>query len=123
MVPDFISQAPRPYILPSLMTGEKGGVSHMSRGPAGTTSSLDAIRAAGFRPAARIHFQSVIEEESTGVGALSTEAQWNDRARSDHHFKSITHPINFNPGIIEGGDWASSVPAWCDVDCRIAILP
>ena len=35
----------------------------------------------------------------------------------------MTHPINFNPGIIKGGDWASSVPAWCDVDCRIAILP
>jgi acetylornithine deacetylase len=35
----------------------------------------------------------------------------------------MTHPINFNPGIIRGGDWASSVPAWCDVDCRIAILP
>ncbi len=39
------------------------------------------------------------------------------------HFKALTHPINFNPGIIQGGDWASSVPAWCDVDCRIAILP
>jgi hypothetical protein len=38
MVPDFMSQAPRPYILPSLMTGENGGVSHMSSGPAGTTS-------------------------------------------------------------------------------------
>ncbi len=33
------------------------------------------------------------------------------------------HPINFNPGIIKGGDWASSVPAWCDVDCRLAVLP
>ena len=47
-----------------------------------------------------------------------------ERARqSDRHFKAVTHPINFNPGIIKGGDWASSVPAWCDVDCRIAILP
>jgi acetylornithine deacetylase len=47
-----------------------------------------------------------------------------ERARqSDLHFKAMTHPINFNPGIIKGGDWASSVPAWCDVDCRIAILP
>src|SRR5207253_9883756 len=51
------------------------------------------------------------------------EAEWNERARSDRHFKTVTHPINFNPGIIKGGDWASSVPAWCDVDCRIAILP
>ena len=37
--------------------------------------------------------------------------------------RRLTHPINFNPGIIKGGDWASSVPAWCDVDCRIAVLP
>ena len=36
---------------------------------------------------------------------------------------SCNHPINFNPGIIKGGDWASSVPAWCDVDCRIGVLP
>jgi acetylornithine deacetylase len=138
-------------------------------------------------PTGRIHVQSVIEEESTGVGALSTlqrgyradacfipeptggkmvraqvgviwfrlkvhghpvhvfeagagsnaitaayhliqaveklEAEWNERARRDPHFKGLTHPINFNAGIIKGGDWASSVPAWCDVDCRIAILP
>ena len=51
------------------------------------------------------------------------EAEWNERAKADHHFKAVTHPINFNPGIIKGGDWASSVPAWCDVDCRIAVLP
>ena len=38
MVPDFMSQAPRPYILPSFTTGENGGVSHMSSGPVGTTS-------------------------------------------------------------------------------------
>jgi acetylornithine deacetylase len=51
------------------------------------------------------------------------ERDWNERAKSDRHFKTLTHPINFNPGIIKGGDWASSVPAWCDVDCRIAVLP
>jgi acetylornithine deacetylase len=31
--------------------------------------------------------------------------------------------IKFNPGIIRGGDWASSTPAWCEVDCRIGLLP
>jgi acetylornithine deacetylase len=51
------------------------------------------------------------------------ETAWNQRAANDRHFGALTHPINFNPGIIRGGDWASSVPAWCDVDCRIAILP
>ncbi|CAL77173.1 putative peptidase M20 family protein; putative Acetylornithine deacetylase [Bradyrhizobium sp. ORS 278] len=163
------------------------GACDMKSGTIGALYALDAIKAAGYTPTARIHLQSVIEEESTGVGALSTlqrgyradacfipeptggkmvrsqvgviwfrikvrgfpahvfeagiganaiqatyhlihaleklEADWNERAKSDRHFKTLDHPINFNPGIIKGGDWASSVPAWCDVDCRIAILP
>src|SRR5437763_1854738 len=163
------------------------GACDMKSGTIGALYALDAIKAAGLKPTARIHFQSVIEEESTGVGALSTlqrgyradacclreptgetmvrsqvaviwfrlkvrgfpvhvfeagaganaimaayhlihslqklEAEWNERARKDRHFKAVSHPLNFNPGIIKGGDWASSVPAWCDVDCRIAILP
>ncbi|MGJ4928328.1 ArgE/DapE family deacylase [Bradyrhizobium sp. HKCCYLS2038] len=163
------------------------GACDMKSGTIGALYALDAIAAAGFKPTARIHVQSVIEEESTGVGALSTlqrgyradacfipeptsgkmvrsqvgviwfrikvrgfpahvfeagiganaiqatyhlihaleklEADWNERAKTDRHFKTLNHPINFNPGIIKGGDWASSVPAWCDVDCRIAILP
>src|SRR5215475_3013948 len=48
------------------------GACDMKSGTIGALYALDAIRAAGFRPTARIHFQSVIEEESTGVGALST---------------------------------------------------
>ncbi|MGG5886100.1 ArgE/DapE family deacylase [Falsiroseomonas sp. HC035] len=35
----------------------------------------------------------------------------------------VQDPIKFNPGIIRGGDWASSTPAWCEVDCRIGLLP
>lgn len=31
--------------------------------------------------------------------------------------------MKFNPGKIRGGDWASSTPAWCEVDCRIGLLP
>jgi acetylornithine deacetylase len=163
------------------------GACDMKSGTIGALYALDAIKAAGLKPTARIHFQSVIEEESTGVGALSTlqrgyradacfipeptgckmvrsqvgviwfrirvrgfpvhvfeagsganaitaayhliqaleklEGDWNERVKGDQHFKTLDHPINFNPGIIKGGDWASSVPAWCDVDCRIAILP
>jgi acetylornithine deacetylase len=163
------------------------GAADMKSGTIAALYALDAIRTAGLRPAARIHVQSVIEEESTGVGALSTiqrgyradcclipeptseklvraqvgviwfrvkvkgrpahvfeagegsnaikaafdlikalealEARWNARAASDRLFAGVRHPLNFNPGIIRGGDWASSVPAWCDVDCRIAILP
>ena len=47
----------------------------------------------------------------------------NARARSHPWFGRIPNPIKFNPGKIAGGDWASSTPAWCEVDCRIAVLP
>lgn len=163
------------------------GAGDMKSGTVAALFALDAIRAAGFEPAARIHFQSVIEEESTGLGALSTlqrgyradcalipeptdhqliraqvgvlwfklrvrgrpthvayagtgsnaimaaydlihdlrglEKEWNAKAKDNRYFAKMRHPLNFNPGKIAGGDWASSVPAWCDVDCRMGVLP
>lgn len=47
----------------------------------------------------------------------------NVAARSDGWYKDIPSPLKFNPGKIRGGDWASSTPAWCEVDCRIGLLP
>ena len=47
----------------------------------------------------------------------------NERVKRDPWFSRIPNPIKFNPGKIAGGDWASSTPAWCEVDCRIAVLP
>lgn len=47
----------------------------------------------------------------------------NARVKQDPWFSRIPNPIKFNPGKIAGGDWASSTPAWCEVDCRIAVLP
>ncbi|MEW9920431.1 ArgE/DapE family deacylase [Marimonas sp. MJW-29] len=163
------------------------GAGDMKSGTVAALFALDAIRAAGFEPAARVHLQSVIEEESTGLGALSTlqrgyradvavlpepsafkinraqigvlwfklrvrgkpvhvavagdgsnaimasfdllralkklEADWNERAKRHTVYKDVPHPLNLNAGKIVGGDWASSVPAWCDVDCRMGVLP
>lgn len=49
------------------------------------------------------------------------EARWN----ADKHpaFKDVDHPLNFVCSKIEGGDWTSSVPAWCTFDMRIGIYP
>ena len=47
----------------------------------------------------------------------------NERVKRHPWFSRIPNPIKFNPGKIAGGDWASSTPAWCEVDCRIAVLP
>lgn len=163
------------------------GAGDMKSGTVAALFALDALARAGFEPAATVHFQSVIEEESTGLGALSTlqrgyradvavlpepsdfkinraqigvlwfrlrvrgrpvhvsvagegsnaimasydviralqqlEADWNARAAEHPDYSDVPHPLNFNAGKISGGDWASSVPAWCDVDCRMGVLP
>jgi acetylornithine deacetylase len=47
----------------------------------------------------------------------------NEAAKAHPWYGDIESPLKFNPGIIRGGDWASSTPAWCEVDCRIGLLP
>lgn len=163
------------------------GGADMKAGHAANLFALEALRRIGFQPAATVYLQSVLEEESTGNGALMThirgyqadavlipepedeklvrantgviwfqvevrgypvhvremgsganaidamyrvmaalrelEARWNEDKKGREHFENESHPINLNIGRIEGGDWASSVPAWCRIDCRIAIYP
>jgi len=163
------------------------GAADMKAGCASNLFALDALRSLGLQPAATVYLQSVVEEESTGDGALMThlrgykadaalvsepshetltranvgviwfqlevrgvpvhvqrmgsganaidaayrvigdlrlmEAEWNARKESVPHFAHMEKPINLNVGKIAGGDWASSVPSWCKVDCRISILP
>jgi acetylornithine deacetylase len=163
------------------------GGADMKAGHVANIFALDALRRAGVQPAATVYVQSVVEEESTGNGALMThlrgytadavlipepedeklvranvgvlwfevdvrgipvhvrkmgtganaidaayrivgelrrlEAEWNERKAGRAHFDDDAHPINLNIGKIEGGDWASSVPGWCKLSCRIAIYP
>jgi len=54
---------------------------------------------------------------------IAHTARLNEAARGDALYGSVESPIKFNPGIIRGGDWASSTPSWCEVDCRIGLLP
>jgi acetylornithine deacetylase len=51
------------------------------------------------------------------------EKELNDPHIRHPRFRDHPHPINLNVGKIVGGDWASSVPAWCDMDLRIALFP
>ena len=163
------------------------GGADMKAGHAANLAALDALRSIGLEPAGRICLQSVVEEESTGNGALMAhlagyradavlipepedemlvranvgvlwfevevrghpvhvremgsganaidavyrvigalrvlEEKWNADKTGRQHFHDAAHPINLNIGRIEGGDWASSVPAWCKIQCRIAIYP
>lgn len=163
------------------------GAGDMKAGLIAGIYAVDALRGAGFEPASDVYIQSVLEEESTGNGALSTiqrgyraegvlisepsglrftraqvgviwfrlrvvgkaahashasqgnnaiesafavfnelrqlETEWTRRAATEKHFEGVSRPINLNLGKIAGGDWASSVPAWCEMDLRIGLLP
>ncbi len=163
------------------------GGADMKAGHAANFACLDALARLGLQPAATLYLQSVVEEESTGNGALMThlrgytadaalipepedeklvranvgvlwfeievrgepahvrdmgaganaidaawrviadlrrlEAELNARKAGRPHFEDSEHPINLNVGKIEGGDWGSSVPCWCKVQCRLAIYP
>ncbi|MFE5672626.1 ArgE/DapE family deacylase [Agromyces sp. NPDC056523] len=58
------------------------------------------------------------------IGRLrELEQEWNDEKHRHRHFEDLDHPINLNLGKIQGGDWGSSVPAWCEMDLRIALYP
>jgi len=49
------------------------------------------------------------------------EAKWN--AVKHPAFEGIAHPLNLVVSRIEGGDWTSSVPAWCTFDVRLGMYP
>ncbi|MBR0673098.1 ArgE/DapE family deacylase [Neoroseomonas soli] len=76
---------------------------HVARAQEGTNAIMSAI-----------HLIQALTEHTR---------QLNAAAASDPWYAAIPSPIKFNPGIIRGGDWASSTPAWCEVDCRIGLLP
>jgi acetylornithine deacetylase len=51
------------------------GAADMKAGLAAAIFAFDAVRAAGLDPAAAVHIQSVVEEESTGNGTLATSVR------------------------------------------------
>lgn len=58
------------------------------------------------------------------VTALKTlETKWNDPSIVHPLYKEFKHPINFNMGKIQGGEWASSVPASSSFDLRVGFFP
>ncbi|MEB4614606.1 ArgE/DapE family deacylase [Leucobacter sp. M11] len=51
------------------------------------------------------------------------EERWNQEKDQYPYFEDLAHPINLNIGGIQGGDWPSSVPAWCEMRVRVALYP
>lgn len=164
------------------------GASDMKAGIVAYTIAYKALRSVGLEPASPVYFQSVIEEECTGNGALAClvagyradaavitepiaengimtcqmgvlwlaievlgkpvhasvaqtgvgaidftlylfaelkklEDKWNAPSARYRSFAHHNHPVNFNLGKIDGGEWASSVPSACRADVRLGFYP
>jgi acetylornithine deacetylase len=70
----------------------------------------------------------------TGIGAIEfaqhlverlreLETQWNRPDQRHPLYGQHEHPVNFNLGRIEGGEWSSSVSTHCRVDLRLGFYP
>jgi len=73
-------------------------------------------------------------EMETGINAIDgamyvvgelrkLEEQWNSKDICHPVFKQFPHPLNFNLGIINGGEWTSSVPCECAFNLRAGFFP
>jgi acetylornithine deacetylase len=55
------------------------------------------------------------------IKALEAEA---NRPESRHPlYAAVEHPLNYSVGVIQGGDWPSSVPEACTLEVRFACYP
>ena len=54
---------------------------------------------------------------------VGLEERWNAEKAKHPKFEGIERPIVIYVGKIEGGDWTSSVPAWCRFEVRVGTYP
>ncbi|MDZ7601871.1 MAG: ArgE/DapE family deacylase [Hoeflea sp.] len=67
---------------------------------------------------------NAIEAAIPLIAALhAMEHRWNAAERRHGDYAGHSHALNLNIGKIEGGDWTSSVPAWCVFDVRMGLFP
>ena len=51
------------------------------------------------------------------------EERWNRITEDDPHFGDLEHPINLNVGVLQAGEWPSSVPDRCTFSVRVSVPP
>lgn len=67
---------------------------------------------------------NAIEAAFELVGALKQlEARWNQDDLRHASYAGAKHPVNFNLGVIRGGEWPSSVPTECRFQMRVGFFP
>lgn len=54
---------------------------------------------------------------------IALTAEINVEAQEHPWFGHIDDPVKFSLGKIHGGDWLGCVPSWCEIECRLSVLP
>jgi acetylornithine deacetylase len=67
---------------------------------------------------------NAVEKACVVLGAIKAlEAEANQVAARHPLYQAVAHPLNYNVGVIQGGDWPSSVPEACTLEVRLACFP
>ncbi|MEJ2292276.1 MAG: ArgE/DapE family deacylase [Deinococcales bacterium] len=56
-------------------------------------------------------------------GIRAMEAAANEPAARHPAYEGVAHPLNYNVGVVRGGDWPSSVPSECTLEVRFSAYP
>jgi len=56
-----------------------------------------------------------------GIRAMESAA--NGSGDRPGAYREVVHPLNYNVGVVEGGDWPSSVPSECTLEVRFSAYP
>ncbi|UUZ66735.1 ArgE/DapE family deacylase [Polaromonas sp. P2-4] len=79
------------------------------------------------KPAHVAYMNQGINPIEAGIAIMADlkqlESEWNAPAQRHPLFRDAAHPINFNLGRIEGGEWNSSVPCTCTLGLRFSFFP
>ena len=79
------------------------------------------------RPAHAAYMSSGVSAIEAGIAVIDDlkklEAEWNAPQNRHPAYREHAHPINFNIGQINGGEWNSSVPCSCTLGVRIGFYP
>jgi acetylornithine deacetylase len=67
---------------------------------------------------------NAIEKAWVIIGAMrELEEELNRPERIPPGYEGVDHPINLNVGVIDGGDWASTVAGECVIRFRLGLFP
>jgi acetylornithine deacetylase len=66
---------------------------------------------------------NAIEKACVLIESLQKYREKINKAPKHPYFENKEHPLNVNVGIIQSGDWASTVPADCTFEVRVGFYP